>query len=51
MIVKAQDCINLIENEIKWCRDNQIGYDARQEMYIKGLEQAKYLIQQMLKVG
>lgn len=41
--------IQLLDNEIKWC-EGQEGYDLA-VWFIKGLEQAKYLILELSKIG
>lgn len=56
MIWKVEDYIKSIDKEIEWCNQNTnkcIAYEDEeknsiyQEAFVKGLEQAKFLIQQM----
>jgi hypothetical protein len=40
-----KDSIYIIGHEIEWCEENKIANDEFQEGFIKGLEQAKFLIE------
>ena len=51
-IDKIRESIHLIDEEIKWCKESsEFNYtDEYQKAFISGLEQAKFLIQQLLFV-